>query len=214
MELPPALRRTLRPREAEEEWARREGFAALLSSHYAFPRGELFDALSGLGRVDGTGAAFHTLDWPAELGPNTGHIGSAKTDFLRRYRFNACPENSRSSDGGYTTEKMPQAHLAGSVPVYWGDAPAEVWSEERIVRFEGGAEGAARAMETVRQLEANASFRATWFARPILRPDADEWLAAWLARLESLLRDAFGALDRAKAQAAEDRKAAGVVDAA
>jgi hypothetical protein len=212
---PAALsREPLGPREAAEAaeaWARREGFAALLSSHYAFPRGELFDALSALGRVDGTGAAFHTMDWPAdELGPDTGHVGAAKLAFLRRYRFNACPENSRSSDGGYTTEKMPQAHLAGAVPLYWGDAPfAEVWSEERVVRFEpGGAE--ARALETVRQLESNASFRAAWFARPVLRPGAGEWLAGWLAQLERLLADAFGALERAKAQAAEDRKAAGL----
>jgi hypothetical protein len=217
--LPAALLRSRAPgpvpgaREEAEAWARREGFAAILSSHYAYPRGEMFDALSALGRVDGPGLAFHTLDWPADL-PNTGHLGGGKVAFLRRYRFNACPENSRSGDGGYTTEKMPQAHLAGAVPLYWGDAPAEVWSERRVVRFEPErAGGVAEALETVAQLEGNASFRAEWFARPLLAEGAEEWVAQWLADAEALLRDAFGALDAAKRMAEEDRRNAGLAAA-
>ena len=214
--LPAALLRRRSRAEAREEaeaWARREGFAAILSSHYAFPRNDMFDEMSKLelGRVEGTGLAFHTMDWPeAELGPNTGHLGGAKRAFLQRFRFSLCPENSRSGDGGYTTEKMPQAHLAGAVPVYWGDEPAEVWSPARIVRFEGRAGGSAEAAAAVRALVENATFRAEWFERPVLRDDAAEWLAAWLRDLEALLADAFGALERARTQAEADRRAAGL----
>ena len=184
-----------------------KGFAALLSSHYAPPRGEMFDALSGLGRVDGTGAAFHTMDWPAELPNNYLH---GKVPFLRRYRFSVCPENSRSSDGGYTSEKMPQALVAGAVPVYWGDAPAaEVWSEGRVLRWSEG-DGGAAALEIVRQLESNLTFQREWFARPELVAGADAWVASWLARLESLLREAFGKVQRARAEHEIDKKAVGL----
>ena len=217
--LPAALVRSRAPgpvpgaREEAEAWAQREGFAAILSSHFAYPRGELYDAFSAVGRVDGPGAAFHTIEWPADL-PNTRHLGGGKVEFLKRYRFNLCPENSRSSDGGYTTEKMPQAHLAGAVPVYWGDAPAEVWSPRRVVRFEPERAGSvAEAMAVVAQLELNASFRAEWFARPLLADGAERWVAQWLEDAEALLRDAFGALASAKAAAEQDRRAVGLAPA-
>lgn len=49
---------------------------------------------------------------------NVGGPVSDKMDFISRYRFNLCPENSIVD--GYVTEKIVEALAAGTVPVYWG----------------------------------------------------------------------------------------------
>lgn len=41
-----------------------------------------------------------------------------KREYLKRYRFNLCPENSDSE--GYVTEKIFDAISAGCIPIYWG----------------------------------------------------------------------------------------------
>ncbi len=43
----------------------------------------------------------------------------AKAEFLRPYKFTIAFE--RSAAPGYTTEKLVEARLAGTVPIYWGN---------------------------------------------------------------------------------------------
>lgn len=43
-----------------------------------------------------------------------------KLEFLKQYKFTIAFENSRQD--GYTTEKLWQPFLAGSIPIYWGNA--------------------------------------------------------------------------------------------
>ena len=159
-------------------WAARGGFAALLSSHYSYPRPQLFNWTSALGRVDAPGKAFHNMEWPQGL-PN--HHLRGKVEFLSDYRFNLCPENSRTRGaGGYNTEKLAQAHLAGAVPVYWGDPiDTEVWNPARVIFFDGGNE--AEVLALMRELQENATFRAAWFAQPVLAPTATSWVEGWCA---------------------------------
>lgn len=102
-------------------WRARPGFAAIVASHGDPPRAELCAALAGagLGGVEGGGAFLGT---PAtRLPPPDLRVQSEaqqKAAFLARYRFTVCPENSRSWAGeGYVTEKLPQALLAGAVPI-------------------------------------------------------------------------------------------------
>ena len=62
------------------------------------------------------------LDCPGASLNNMAPIGDAvaeKLAFLRQYRFCVAFENE--SAPGYTTEKLPEALLAGTVPIYWGD---------------------------------------------------------------------------------------------
>jgi hypothetical protein len=41
-----------------------------------------------------------------------------KLEYLKRYRFNLCPENSNNN--GYVTEKIFEAINSGCIPIYWG----------------------------------------------------------------------------------------------
>jgi hypothetical protein len=50
---------------------------------------------------------------------NTGFLVRDKTAFQRKFKFTIAFENSSTS--GYTTEKILDAFIAGTVPIYWGD---------------------------------------------------------------------------------------------
>jgi hypothetical protein len=77
------------------------------------------------------------MEWPKDIPGNTHLHG--KLTFLARYRFNICIDNSRTRGaGGYTTEKLAQALMAGTVPIYWGDAIDDgVFNRARVIVFDG-----------------------------------------------------------------------------
>lgn len=79
-------------------------------------REEMFTALDGLQHVDAPGGSMNNM-------PCIGSTPLEKIDFMKNYRFNIAFENSSSR--GYTTEKLPEALLAGTIPVYWGDPEVE-----------------------------------------------------------------------------------------
>ena len=177
---------------AGNAWAMRPGFAALLSRHAPYPRRELFDALAAFGasrhfgRVDSPSGVFKNMDASLDMA-----LPGSKITFLAGYRFIITPENSRSKTGGYNTEKILDAHLAGVIPIYWGDTPIEplVFNQRRILVFnerpadDGGSDGMSELLETIEALETNSSARVEWFAQPILVRGARAWLASWCANL-------------------------------
>ena len=184
-----------------DAWFARRGFATLLSSHAPYPRPELFDAFSTLAnelnldvaatgrndrRVDAPGRAFHNMEWPG--GPNS-HL-EGKIAFVSSYRFNIQPENSRSECGGYTTEKMPQAHVAGAVPVYWGDPVDDnVFNPKRILQLKddgGGELDIVSLIARARLLETDAVARTSFFSEPILQAGANAHITAWCERVGSI----------------------------
>lgn len=55
---------------------------------------------------------------------NTGGRIKDKHQFISGYKFNLALENSRIS--GYVTEKIADAFMAGTVPVYWGGDMAKL----------------------------------------------------------------------------------------
>jgi hypothetical protein len=177
-----------RGRGDAEAWMARPGFAALIARHTPFPRPELYNLMSslGFGRVDCPSDAFHNVEWPGPhmtwpAGRPHSHLASGgKVDFLRNYRFNICPENSRTPEGGpgYNTEKAPQALEAGAVPVYWGDSPLdpEAFNPRRILAFNGSS---AAIEDAVRALMTDPDARSAFFAEPVLQCGADAWLDKW-----------------------------------
>lgn len=61
---------------------------------------------------------------------------ATKLETLSRYRFTYCYENARDITG-YLTEKLFDALMAGSIPIYWGDpdvqqrVPFDCWIDRR-----------------------------------------------------------------------------------
>ena len=172
----PAL---LQPANASA-WSARPGFALFVNSHEAHPRREMFALASSIRPVDSPGRALNTMAWPRELSNDI----AGKGELLLRYRFTLCPENSMTHDRGYVTEKLPQAHLAGAVPLYWGDgvADSEVWNMRRVLSFDNRTSNAA-LLDTMLRLERDVDFRRAWFEEPVLASGADAWLAAFMTQL-------------------------------
>ncbi len=74
---------------------------------------EFFHRLSKYKKVDSGGGALNNIGGRIPAGPE------AKREFLAPYKFNIAFENG--STPGYTTEKIVEAMLARSLPIYWGN---------------------------------------------------------------------------------------------
>lgn len=90
--------------------ARKTQFCAfVVSNPLCRVRNSFFRRLSKYKAVDSGGLVLNTL----------GHRVQDKQTFLSDYKFTIAFENT--SRAGYTTEKLVEPMLAGSIPIYWGD---------------------------------------------------------------------------------------------
>jgi hypothetical protein len=97
-------------RDPDAILARKRRFCGfVVSNPYGIERNDFFRRLSRYKPVDGGGAVFNTL----------GHRVADKLAFLSECTFTISFENE--SHPGYTTEKLPEAMRADSIPIYWGD---------------------------------------------------------------------------------------------
>lgn len=86
------------------------GFCSFLASNPRAPeRNRFFRILNRRRPVSSGGRIFTTLAEPVR----------DKRSFLAAHRFTICFENTSSP--GYTTEKLVDAFLAGTIPIYWGN---------------------------------------------------------------------------------------------
>ena len=95
-----------------EEDALRRKFCSIVVSNVkiASPmREKFFRALSRYKQVDSGGRLWNNVGGPV----------ADKHQFISQYKFNIAFENSRSN--GYTTEKIMDAMIANSLPIYWGN---------------------------------------------------------------------------------------------
>ena len=98
------------PDVSVDTFSRRPRFCGFVVSNPLCPtRNAFFRKLSRYRQVDSGGRLFNTL----------GHRVPDKHAFLSECRFTIAFENE--SHPGYTTEKLAEAMLAGSIPIYWGD---------------------------------------------------------------------------------------------
>lgn len=67
-------------------------------------------------------AAYKPIAYGGAFRNNVGGRVASKEDFLRKYKFNLALENSILD--GYVTEKIADAFVARTVPIYWGGAMA------------------------------------------------------------------------------------------
>lgn len=87
--------------------------AAIFASHLREPRGSLLNALKKEIEVVEFGKSFNPHI------KNHLESGLIKFDELQAFAFNLCPENGMHP--GYYTEKIPEAFMAGCLPITWAD---------------------------------------------------------------------------------------------
>lgn len=90
------------------------------------------------------------------------------------------------------TDKLVHAHMAGTIPVHWGDdLEPQFWNPARVFVLDADGGNADALAERVYALETDAAARAAFFAEPVLAPGAGAWARTWCADAESLLRQAI-----------------------
>lgn len=92
--------------------------AAIFASHLNEPRRTLLDVVQKCVEVVKFGRSFN---------PSIkNHLESSiiKFDELQKFAFNLCPENGMYP--GYYTEKIPEAFMAGCLPISWADENVRV----------------------------------------------------------------------------------------
>jgi hypothetical protein len=98
---------------SEVKYDGRNGFCSLVASHDRNGiRAQIMDELAIIDSVCSGGQIHNNTDKLNTLYANS------KYDFISKYKFNICPENSDAP--GYVTEKLFHAIEAGCIPVYWG----------------------------------------------------------------------------------------------
>jgi hypothetical protein len=97
-----------------KEWNEKKKFCCFIVSNPAcVKRNSFFKNLNQRRKVDSAGKYLNNIGYFLEGG------STEKLKFIRDYKFVVSFENS--SYAGYTTEKILEPLLAGSIPIYWGD---------------------------------------------------------------------------------------------
>ena len=103
-----------KPRDAEKFLSDKTGFCNFIYSNPgAGKRREFFNKLSKYKRIDSAGRYLNNIGGPI------GGFEKEKRAFISKYKFTFAFENS--SYPGYTTEKILDPLLCGSIPLYWGN---------------------------------------------------------------------------------------------
>lgn len=99
----------------------KEGFCSFVVKNPGCEkRNEFFHKLSQYKKVDAAGPLFNNVGYVLEGGEKAVQ---AKAEFLPKYKFNLCFENS--SHPGYATEKLYEALVFKTIPIYWGSPTIE-----------------------------------------------------------------------------------------
>jgi hypothetical protein len=60
-------------------------------------------------------------------------------EYIKKFKFNICPENFKCDLKGYITEKLLHSCLGGAIPVYFGgfdDIDEKIFNKNRIIFFD------------------------------------------------------------------------------
>ncbi len=102
------------PGTGQQILAQKKGFCCfLVSNRRGHQRNKLFHKLSEYKQVDSGGRFLNNIGY---MVPKSQ---LATNDWIRGYKFMICFENSEYP--GYTTEKLPNTYIAGTVGIYWGN---------------------------------------------------------------------------------------------
>jgi hypothetical protein len=147
-------------------------FVTSNNNHDSHVRNKFFQKLSARKPVASMGRTMNNVGFMAPENPDEkGH--GPYFDLLAKFRFMICFENSVGDT--YLTEKLLNAWLAGTIPIYWGCRKATEWlNPKAFFQLDESATDAEMdaLIEKVLALESDpAAYRAMW-TEPLLLPDA------------------------------------------
>ncbi len=122
-------------------------------------RNNFLNKLSGIKLVDSGGTHCN----------NIGYRVTDKIKFMQDYRFSISFENN--SHPGYTTEKIYESMIAGSIPIYWGnELISKEFNENSFINVHN-FKNFDQAIEYVVSVENNIELYKDIFTQPWLLPE-------------------------------------------
>lgn len=111
--------------------------AFVVSNPNAYVRNKFFHKLSQYKHIDSCGSAMNNVGFCA---PREGYL-----NFLQQFKFMICFENTSTSH--YITEKLHNAYLGGTIPIYWGCTNANKWlNSKAFLQLDNDTEEAMDAL--------------------------------------------------------------------
>jgi hypothetical protein len=122
----------------------------IASNGNAWQRIDFFKRLSGYKYIDSRGGVLTNCDKVVHR-----HWEPEFLDIIREYKFMICFENSNPE--GYATEKISNAYLGDTIPIYWGSKKFyEYLNKNSMVLLEEyNEENIKRAIEEIIELDNN-----------------------------------------------------------
>ena len=93
-------------------------------------------------------------------------------NFHKRYKFNLCFENSfdETSDTIYITEKLINAYVYGTVPIYWGSDKVTKWfNEKAFVNCHG--KSSSEIVELIKRIDSDNDLYFEMLSQPLFKED-------------------------------------------
>lgn len=84
---------------------------------------------------------------------------------IQNYKFNFCPENA--SNKYYITEKIVNAFLGNSVPIYWGGDANLIFNEESFINLNNKSD--EEIIEIIKKLDIDKNQYKRMFETPLLK---------------------------------------------
>jgi len=181
-------------------WSDRE-FCLFLTSHPTEERRRVFEALARYREPTSPGGFLRNVEGPA-VEPMSGDWRGSKHRYQRRFRFSVAFENS--SYPGYTTEKLTDALVTQSIPIYWGNP--QVALDVRPECFIDAADfpDLDALTEYVRAVDNDEALAAQYLGRPdyLVRSGHEYWqdLVAFLGEVAASVGTRSKADERRRAR--------------
>ncbi len=136
-------------------WNSKTKFCCMVVSNgLAKKRIDFFHALSKYKKVDSGGRYLNNVGGPVD----------DKMSFIRDYKFVIAFENSSSP--GYTTEKILEPMLAGSIPVYWGNPLiGEDFNDKSFLNYDDLGSG-EQLIESMLAMESDSTKAVAMLSQP------------------------------------------------
>ncbi len=162
----------------------RQNFAALVARHDTSGlRKEIYQEISKIDRVDCDGILFQNNDDLKTRYDNN------KTEYLKNYRFNICPENSNMD--GYVTEKLFDSIVAGCVPIYTGSENCpepDILNHDAIIFWNPGQKN-DDVVRRISDLHKAKTLYAEFASQPRLLPNASDHIIEAFIKLENRFKE-------------------------
>lgn len=163
---------------------RKDRFVSCVASHGGHGlRDSIVDSLNSIDLVSCSGRFRHNDD------TLVNDYGNNKLEYLKRFQFNICPENSNAM--GYVTEKLFQAISVGCIPIYWGSynrPELDVLNQDAIIFWKKDGDNSI-AIKTIYELKKTPKLMNEFLSQPRLLPTAEEYIMDTIIIIENKIKN-------------------------